>query len=408
MLENSHAMACREITCKLAIIGAGPSGLLLGQLLQQAGIDNVILEKKSAEYVQGRIRAGVLEQGTVDLLREAGVGHRIDMEGIVHEGLELVFDSSRDRIDLKRLTGDGSVMIYGQTEVTRDLMEARRASGGASFYEAEHVQLHDVTGVQPYVTFTHEGQPFRLACEYIAGCDGYHGMSRHCIPKEILTEYERVYPFNWLGLLSDTPPVHHELVYVNHERGFALCSQRSASRSRYYLQVPLTDRLDDWPDSRFWDELKRRLPQSLAERLIIGASLEKSITPLRSYVAEPMQYGKLFLVGDAAHIVPPTGAKGLNLAASDVCTLYRILKKAYHENRVDLIGRYSDIALRRVWKATRFSWFMTSLLHTSVTPDHAAFERKMQRAEFDYYMNSAAGLKSIAENYIGLPYDLVE
>ncbi|MEN6080048.1 4-hydroxybenzoate 3-monooxygenase [Chromobacterium piscinae] len=408
MLSDSDRTVRREMKCKLAIIGAGPSGLLLGQLLLRAGIDNVIIEKKSADYVQGRIRAGVLEQGTVDLLREAGAGRRIDDEGIVHRGLELVFGRCRDRIDLQGLTGDGAVTIYGQTEMTRDLMEAREGSGGLSFYEAEDVRLHDVDGERPYVTFMHDSQPYRLSCDYIAGCDGYHGISRHCIPQDVLVEYERVYPFSWLGLLSDTPPVHHELVYVNHERGFALCSQRSASRSRYYLQVPPTDRLEEWPDSRFWAELKRRLPDKLSQRLVTGPALEKSITPLRSYVAEPMQYGKLFLVGDAAHIVPPTGAKGLNLAASDVGTLYRILKKAYQENRFDVVGRYSEIALRRVWKATRFSWFMTSLMHTFPSREEMAFERRMQQAEYDYYVNSSAGQKTIAENYVGLPYDLVD
>ncbi|WP_322061891.1 4-hydroxybenzoate 3-monooxygenase [Paraburkholderia sp. J63] len=391
---------------RVAIIVAGPSGLLLGQLLHKAGIDNVILERQSGEYVLGRIRAGVLEQGMVDLLREAGVSERMDAEGLVHDGIELVFGGRRDRIDLKQLTGGSSVLVYGQTEVTRDLMAAREASGATTIYEAANVQLHDVKGETPYVTFEKNGETCRLDCDYIAGCDGFHGVSRKTIPAEVLTHYERVYPFGWLGLLSDTPPVNHELIYAHHERGFVLCSQRSTARSRYYLQVPLTEKVEDWSDERFWEELKTRLPQDVAEKVVTGPSLEKSIAPLRSYVVEPMQYGKLFLVGDAAHIVPPTGAKGLNLAASDVSTLYRILNRVYRDGRTDLLEKYSQIALRRVWKAERFSWFMTNLLHEFSERD--AFDKRMQRTDYDYYTTSEAGLRTIAENYVGLPYEPIE
>ncbi|MFM0295917.1 MULTISPECIES: 4-hydroxybenzoate 3-monooxygenase [Paraburkholderia] len=391
---------------KVAIIGAGPSGLLLGQLLHKAGIDNVILERQSGEYVLGRIRAGVLEQGMVDLMREAGVSERMDAEGLVHDGIELVFGGRRDRIDLKQLTGGSSVLVYGQTEVTRDLMAAREASGATTIYEAANVQLHDVKGEAPYVTFEKDGETCRLDCDYVAGCDGFHGVSRKTIPAEVLTHYERVYPFGWLGMLSDTPPVNHELIYAHHERGFVLCSQRSTTRSRYYLQVPLTEKVEDWSDERFWEELKTRLPQDVAEKVVTGPSLEKSIAPLRSYVVEPMQYGKLFLVGDAAHIVPPTGAKGLNLAASDVSTLYRILSRVYRDGRTDLLEKYSPIALRRVWKAERFSWFMTNLLHEFSERD--AFDKRMQRTDYDYYTTSDAGLKTIAENYVGLPYEPIE
>ncbi|CAN0626662.1 p-hydroxybenzoate hydroxylase [Burkholderia multivorans] len=395
-----------EMKTKVAIIGAGPSGLLLGQLLHKAGVDNVILERQSGEYVLGRIRAGVLEQGMVDLMREAGVSERMDAEGLVHDGIELVLGGRRDRVDLKKLTGGASVLVYGQTEVTRDLMAARAASGATTIYEAGNVQLHDVKGEQPYVTFEKNGETYTLECDYIAGCDGFHGVSRKTIPEEVLTHYERVYPFGWLGLLSDTPPVNHELIYAHHERGFVLCSQRSETRSRYYLQVPLTEKVEDWSDERFWTELKARLPKDIADSVVTGPSLEKSIAPLRSYVVEPMQYGKLFLVGDAAHIVPPTGAKGLNLAASDVSTLYRILRGVYHEGRTDLLDKYSAIALRRIWKAERFSWFMTNLLHEF--PERDAFDKRMQRTDYDYYMDSDAGLRTIAENYVGLPYEPIE
>ena len=391
---------------RVAIIGAGPSGLLLGQLLQQAGIDNVVLERQTGEYVLGRIRAGVLEQGTADLMREAGVGARMDAEGLVHEGVELAFHGRRDRIDLKALTGGSTVIVYGQTEVTRDLMAAREASGGTTIYEARNVQLHEVDGHAPYVTFEKDGEKVTLECDFIAGCDGFHGVSRKTIPADRLTQYERVFPFGWLGLLSDTPPVNHELIYANHPRGFALCSQRSTTRSRYYLQVPSTEKVEDWPDERFWNELKMRLPHDVADALVTGDSLEKSVAPLRSYVVEPMQYGRLFLVGDAAHIVPPTGAKGLNLAASDVGTLYRILRGVYESGRTDWLEKYSSIALRRVWKAVRFSWFMTNLLHEF--PQRDRFDKQMQRIDYEYYTSSNAGLKTIAENYVGLPHEAIE
>jgi len=391
---------------KVAIIGAGPSGLLLGQLLHKAGIDNIILERQTPDYVLGRIRAGVLEQGMVNMMREAGVAERMDREGLVHEGIELVYNGQRDRIDLKALTGGDTVMVYGQTEVTRDLMEARTASGATTIYEAQNVQPHDPKGEQPYITFEKNGETVRLDCDYIAGCDGFHGVSRKSIPTEVLSHYERVYPFGWLGLLSETPPVSHELIYAQHQRGFVLCSQRSTTRSRYYLQVPLSDKVEDWSDERFWSELKARLPQEVADKLVTSPSLEKSIAPLRSYVVEPMQYGKLFLVGDAAHIVPPTGAKGLNLAASDVSYLYRILVKVYREGRTDLLAKYSELALRRVWKAERFSWFMTKLLHNF--PEANAFDQRMQRSDYDYYTSSTAGLRTIAENYVGLPFESVD
>lgn len=391
---------------QVAIIGAGPSGLLLGQLLQRAGIDNVILERQSPDYVLGRIRAGVLEQGTVDLLREAGANARMDAEGLPHDGFELVLDGRRERIDLKGLTGGKNVMVYGQTEVTRDLMEARQASGALSIYEAGDVQLHEVQGEKPYVTFTKDGEAARLDCDYIAGCDGFHGVSRQTIPADKLKTYERIYPFGWLGLLSDTPPVNHELIYASSERGFSLSSMRSATRSRYYLQVGLEEKVEDWSDQRFWDELKRRLPADAAARLVTGPSLEKSIAPLRSFVVEPLQYGKLFLVGDAGHIVPPTGAKGLNLAASDVDALYRILVKVYGEGRVELLQRYSEVALRRIWKAERFSWWMTSMLHKF--PDNDAFTQKMLDTELAYFLDSLAGRTCIAENYVGLPFETIE
>ncbi|OWJ98597.1 4-hydroxybenzoate 3-monooxygenase [Pseudomonas sp. A46] len=392
---------------QVAIIGAGPSGLLLGQLLHKAGIDTLIVERQTPEYVLGRIRAGVLEQGTVDMLREAGVSERMDAEGLVHHGVELVFDGKRVPVHLTELTGGKSVMVYGQTEVTRDLMDARAASGAPIVYSASNVELHELKGERPYVTFEKDGERVRVDCDYIAGCDGFHGVSRKSIPEGVLTEYERVYPFGWLGLLSDTPPVHEELIYAHHERGFSLCSQRSLTRSRYYLQVPLTDKVEDWSDERFWNELKARLPEEVAAKLVTGPSLEKSIAPLRSFVVEPMQYGHLFLVGDAAHIVPPTGAKGLNLAASDVCYLYRILVKVYREGRTDLLEKYSELALRRVWKGERFSWFMTNLLH-DFDGHKDAWDQKMQQADREYFLGSHAGLVNIAENYVGLPYEDVE
>ncbi|MGO2241737.1 MAG: 4-hydroxybenzoate 3-monooxygenase [Halomonas sp.] len=391
---------------QVAIIGAGPSGLLLGQLLHHQGIDNVIVERRTGEYVLSRIRAGVLEQGMVDLLHEAGAHQRMDKEGLPHDGFELAFDNRRVRVALDELTAGRKVMVYGQTDVTRDLMAAREAAGATTIYEAENVQPHALDSDRPYITFEKDGETVRLDCDYIAGCDGYHGVSRQSIPKERIKEFEKVYPFGWLGILSDTPPVSDELIYARHARGFSLCSMRSATRSRYYLQVPLDEKVEDWSDERFWEELKRRLPEDVANKLVTGPSIEKSIAPLRSFVVEPMQYGRLFLVGDAAHIVPPTGAKGLNLAASDVNTLYRLMVKVYQEGRTDLIERYSPTCLKRIWKAERFSWWMTSMLHTFSEQDD--FNSRLQLAELDYVTSSKAGLTTISENYVGLPYESLE
>ena len=390
---------------QVAIIGAGPSGLLLGQLLHLQGIDTVILEAKTPDYVLHRIRAGVLEQGMVDLLREAKVGARMDREGHVHDGFTLAFNGRRERIDLKSLTNGKTVTVYGQTEVTRDLMQARSEAGALSIYEATDVQLHDFYGDRPRVTFVKDGETVELECDYIAGCDGFHGVSRQSVPADALKTFERDYPFGWIGVLSETPPVAPELIYANHPRGFALCSMRSDVLSRYYVQCSLEDKVEQWPDERFWTELKSRIPEDVAAKLITGPSIEKSIAPLRSFVTEPMKFGRLFLVGDAAHIVPPTGAKGLNLAASDVYTLYHSLRKTYHEGRNDLLEKYSQICLRRIWKAERFSWWMTSLLHKfSDDP----FNQRIQSAELEYYTGSLAGRTTIAENYVGLPYEPIE
>ncbi len=399
----------KYLKTQVAIIGAGPSGLLLGQLLAKQGIDNIIIERVSGDYVLGRIRAGILEQGFVDLVREAGVAERMDKEGHVHDGFDIAVNGERTRIDLKRLTGGKSVVCYGQTEITRDLMEARDQADLPTLYEASDVALHEVKSESPYVTFQYQNEQYRLDCDYIAGCDGFHGVSRKTIPESVRTEHERVYPFGWLGLLSDTPPVSDELIYCKTERGFALASMRSSTRSRYYLQVPLTDSVEDWSDDRFWEELKKRLPAEAAETLVTGPSLEKSIAPLRSFVCEPLQYGKLFLVGDAGHIVPPTGAKGLNLAASDVATLYKILTRVYREGDTECINQYSGIALRRVWHGERFSWWMSNMLHNYGDTDvsdmkNETFERFMD-SELDYYLNHEDGLKVIANQYVGLPYE---
>ncbi|HCE07778.1 MAG TPA: 4-hydroxybenzoate 3-monooxygenase [Oxalobacteraceae bacterium] len=390
---------------QVAIIGAGPSGLLLGQLLHLQGIDTVILEAKTLDYVLHRIRAGVLEQGMVDLLREAKAGARMDREGHVHEGFTLAFNGRRERIDLKSLTNGKTVTVYGQTEVTRDLMQARSEARALSIYETTDVQLHDFYRDQPRVTFVKDGETVELECDYIAGCDGFHGVSRQSVPADALKTFERDYPFGWIGVLSETPPVAPELIYANHPRGFALCSMRSDVLSRYYVQCSLEDKVEQWSDERFWTELKSRIPEDVAAKLITGPSIEKSIAPLRSFVTEPMKFGRLFLVGDAAHIVPPTGAKGLNLAASDVYTLYHSLRKTYHEGRNDLLEKYSQICLRRIWKAERFSWWMTSLLHKfSDDP----FNQRIQSAELEYYTGSLAGRTTIAENYVGLPYEPIE
>ncbi|MCJ8518661.1 p-hydroxybenzoate 3-monooxygenase [Pseudorhizobium tarimense] len=386
---------------QVAIIGSGPSGLLLGQLLTQAGIDNVIIDRVSKDYILRRVRAGVLEEGMVSLLERAGAGTRMHAEGLPHEGISLAFDGRDHRIDLFALTNK-RVMVYGQTEVTHDLMDRREAEGRRTIYEAEDVVPHDFDGNGPFLTYQKDGQTHRIDCDFIAGCDGYHGVSRKSPPTSALTTFERVYPFGWLGILADVPPVSHELIYANHPRGFALCSMRSPTRSRYYIQCALEERIEDWSDDRFYEELRRRLPEEQAEALVTGPSFEKSIAPLRSFVAEPMRFGRLFLVGDAAHIVPPTGAKGLNLAASDVHYLFEGLQEFYAESSQAGVDAYSERALKRVWKAVRFSWSMTMMLHRF--PDTGAFGQKIQEAELDYLVHSKAASTALAENYVGLPY----
>ena len=385
---------------QVAIIGAGPSGLLLGQLLHKHGIDNIILERHTGEHVLSRIRAGVIEQVAVDLIDEAGVGARMHAEGLVHDGTQLCVDGIRHRIDFKELTGK-TVTVYGQTEITRDLMDGRKAAGAPTIYSAYDVRLHDIFGEHPRVSWRADGKAQEVECDFIAGCDGFHGICRKSVPPGAIRNYERVYPFGWLGLLSDTPPVSPELIYVRHSLGFALCSMRSPTRSRYYLQCSLAEDVDAWPDERFWDELRLRLDEEARERLVTGPSIEKSIAPLRSFVAEPMRFGRLLLAGDASHIVPPTGAKGLNLAASDVRYLAHALAEHYKDKSDVGIERYSERALARVWKAERFSWWMTMLLHTF--PDRP-FDAKMQLAEFDYLFRSRAAITAFAENYVGLPF----
>ena len=390
---------------QVAIIGAGPAGLLLGQLLHKAGVDAIIIERQSPDYVLGRIRAGILEKVTVDLLKEAGVGERVQREGIVHHSIELVFAGARHAIDVQGLTGGKVVTAYGQTEVTHDLMTARAAAGLPTVYEAANASIHDFDGSQPRVTYQKDGQTFEIEAEFIAGCDGFHGVCRASVPKGSITEYEKVYPFGWLGVLADVPPVSpHAIVYGNSERGFSLCSMRSLTRSRYYVQCPLNDKVQDWSDQRFWDELRLRLDPALAEAMVTGPSIEKSIAPLRSFVAEPMRFGRLFLAGDAAHIVPPTGAKGLNLAASDVKYLSSALIEFYRDKSPAGIDTYSQRALRRVWKAERFSWWLTSLLHRF--PDSQGFGQKMQEAELDYLVHSVAASTTLAENYVGLALEV--
>ena len=388
---------------QVAIIGAGPSGLLLGQLLYKAGIDAIILERQTGDYVLSRIRAGVLEQVCIDLLDEAGVGERMHKEGLVHSGFDLLFKGERHRIDMNQLTGGKNVMVYGQTEVTRDLMDARQAAGLPTVYEAGSVQVHEFDTAKPRVTYEKDGQTHTIECDFIAGCDGFHGVCRASAPKDKIREYEKVYPFGWLGVLSDTPPVHHELIYANSTRGFALCSQRSATRSRYYLQVPLTDKVEDWSDEAFWQELRHRLDPEAREHLVTGPSIEKSIAPLRSFVTEPMRFGRMFLAGDAAHIVPPTGAKGLNLAATDVKYLSTALIEYYTDNSEAGIDSYSERCLRRIWRAERFSWWFTSLMHRF--PGEGEISQKFQEAELDYLIHSESGARTIAENYVGLPLD---
>ena len=385
---------------QVAIVGAGPAGLLLGQLLHRAGIDAVILEQRSPDYVLGRIRAGVLEQGTVDILRMAGVADRLEAGAQTHHGVDLSMNGERHRIDFKTLL-DRTMTVYGQTEVTRDLMHAREAAGAVSVYEAESVALHDVTSSRPRVTYEHNGEKFELECDFIAGCDGYHGVSRRTIPENVLNVFERSYPFGWLGVLADVPPAWDELIYATSDRGFALASMRSATRVRCYVQCPLDDRVEQWSDERFWNEFKARIGSDVAARMTTGPSIEKSIAPLRSFVAEPMRYGHLFLAGDAAHIVPPTGAKGLNLAASDVFYLYEALLDYYRQSSTSGIDHYSDRALRRVWQSVRFSWWMTSLLHHF--PGEDAFNARIRERELEYVFSSKAAQAMLAENYVGLP-----
>lgn len=401
LVGKKNELAGGRVRTQVAIIGSGPAGLLLGQLLHGAGIDAVILERKSRDYVLSRIRAGVLEDGTVRLLDAVGAGARLHAEGLPHDGFDLLFGGQRHRIDLQGLTGR-HVTIYGQTEMTRDLMDLRASEGAVTIFEAEGVALHDFDGGKPSVTFTRSGVTQRLDCEFIAGCDGYHGISRASVPASTMQVFERGYPFGWLGILAEVPPVSHELIYAGDERGFALCSMRSQSRSRYYVQCAADEDIANWPDNRFWDELRSRLDPATAEALVTGPSIEKSIAPLRSFVAEPLRFGRLFLAGDAAHIVPPTGAKGLNLAASDVHYLSQALIEYFGEGSEAALDAYSARALARVWKAERFSWWLTSLMHHF--PQDSAFGRRIQRAELDYLVSSDHAMAALAENYVGLPY----
>jgi p-hydroxybenzoate 3-monooxygenase len=385
---------------QVAIVGAGPSGLLLGQLLLKEGISNVVLERQTADHVSSRIRAGIIETGTAELLDAAGVGERMHRESLLHDGIEIAFAGARHRVNFRELIGRG-VLVYGQTEITRDLMAGREAAGGTTHYQAQDVRLHGIDGSHPRVTYRQGGKEQSIDCEFIAGCDGFHGVSRLSFPPSALTCYERTYPFGWLGIMVEQPPVSDELIYVNSERGFALCSMRSRRLSRLYLQCSVEDRVEDWPDERFYEELARRLDPAAADRLQTGASIEKSIAPLRSFVAEPMRHGRVFLVGDAAHIVPPTGAKGLNLAASDVYYLWQALVGHYRQGSNTGLEEYSRRALARVWKAERFSWSMTSLLHRF--PEHSGFDRRIQEADLQYLLSSRAALTCLAENYVGLP-----
>jgi p-hydroxybenzoate 3-monooxygenase len=390
------------VRVQVCIIGGGPSGLLLSQLLHLRGIENIVLEKQTRDYVLGRIRAGVLERGFAELMREAECGERMDREGEIHHGFFIAHDGNLDRVDLSKYSGGSSVMVYGQTEVTRDLYEARDRIHGRVVHNAEDVCLHDVTTDRPSVSYTCNGNQHRVEADYVIGADGFHGVSRKSIPANKIREYEKVYPFGWLGVLSRTPPVSPELIYVKHDRGFALCSLRSQVLSRYYIQVPLTDTPDQWSDEAFWAELKARLPNSVAGQLVEGPSIEKSIAPLRSFVAEPMRYGRLFLAGDAAHIVPPTGARGLNTAGSDIYYLYHALADHYLKQSDAGLDAYSDRALARVWRAQRFSWWMTSLLHRF--PELAFYDQKLQETELRYLLSSETALKLLAENYVGLPF----
>lgn len=390
-----------HVRTRVAIIGGGPSGLLLSQLLHTRGIDSVVLERKTKDYVLGRIRAGVLEQGLVALMEEAGCADRLHAEGILHDGTLISYGDDMFRVDFKEHTGT-PVVVYGQTEVTRDLYDAREAAGGKIEFNAQDVVIHGADTDTPHITYSVNGDARQLDCDFIAGCDGFHGVSRQTIPRDVRREYEKVYPFGWLGILSETPPVNHELIYANSPRGFALCSMRNENLSRYYIQCDLTDKPEDWTDDAFWAELKRRIPADQARKLITGPSIEKSIAPLRSFVTEPMRWGQLFLCGDAAHIVPPTGAKGLNTAASDVHYLYNGLRDYYENDSSDGIDAYSQKALSRVWKAERFSWWFSSLMHKY--PEQSEFDRKMQVAEIEFLRTSETAQRSMAENYVGLPY----
>jgi p-hydroxybenzoate 3-monooxygenase len=398
-LPNVTAMS-NTSRAQVVIVGAGPAGLLLGQLLNREGIDAVILERRSPEYVLGRIRAGVLEQGTVDVLESVGVTARLRAEGLVHHGVEIGVHGRRHRIPLTQLTGR-SVTVYGQTEMTRDLMDARAACGARSVYEAEDVALHGSDGATPRVTYRKDGLDHTIDCDFIAGCDGFHGVCRASIPAERRSVFERIYPFGWLGVLADVPPPWHELIYAKSERGFALASLRSPTRVRCYVQCGLDEKIEDWSDARFWDEFRRRIGDEIADPVTTATSIEKSIAPLRSFVIEPMRFGRLFLAGDAAHIVPPTGAKGLNLAVSDVFFLHEALRDFYRERREAPLDEYSPRCLRRIWKAERFSWWMTRQLHQFPEDD---FSRRMQDTELDYLFESEAAQRALAENYVGLPF----
>jgi p-hydroxybenzoate 3-monooxygenase len=387
---------------QVCIIGGGPSGLMLSQLLHLKGIETVVLERQTRDYVLSRIRAGVLENGFAKLMREAQCGERMDREGEIHDGFFLAHAGKLNRVDLHKYSGGNSVMVYGQTELTRDLYEARDRMNGIVIHSADNVQPHDVKSDQPYVTYSVDGEEKRVDCDFIIGADGFHGVSRKSIPSDVIKEYEKVYPFGWLGVLSRTKPVSPELIYAKHPRGFALCSLRSQVLSRYYIQVPLTDSVEDWSDEAFWEELKRRLPAEVSEQLITGPTIEKSIAPLRSFVAEPMRYGNMFLAGDAAHIVPPTGARGLNTAGSDIYYLYHGFVDHYQKGDSTGLDNYSEKALSRVWKAQRFSWWLTTLLHTF--PDSIEYDQKLQEVEMAYLFSSDAAQSSLAENYVGLPF----
>lgn len=387
---------------QVVIIGSGPSGLLLGQLLHQAGVHAIILEQRTKEYVLGRIRAGVLEEGAVAMFDQAKVSERLHKESLIHHGFDICFDGVRHRMDLSKFTDGKKVVVYGQTEITRDMMDAREACGAKTVYEALDVQIFDFDSKRPRVTYRHDGKEHEIACDFIAGCDGFHGVCRASVPQNAITSYEKIYPFGWMGLLSESPPVSEELIYVNHPRGFALCSMRSPTRSRCYVQCDLSDTAEKWSEERFWNELKARLDRETAEKLVTGPAIEKSFAPLRSFVAEPMRFGSLFLAGDAAHIVPPTGAKGLNLAASDIHYLSHALVDYYATGQTTELDQYSRRALARIWKAERFSWWMTSLLHR--LPEAGDIGRKLQHAELEYLFESDAAQTALAENYVGLPY----